>query len=43
VAGESEPVDAAEAMQRDNRDRLAGDEQDEHPARLGTLLHDGTV
>ena len=43
VAGDREAVDAAEAVQRDDRDRLAGDEQDEHPARLGTLLHAGTV
>ena len=26
VAGDREPLDAAEAMQRDDRDRLAGDE-----------------
>jgi hypothetical protein len=39
VARDPESVDAAEAMQRDHRDRFAGDEQDEHPARLGTLLH----
>jgi hypothetical protein len=43
VAGDREPVDAAEAMQRDDRHRLAGDEQGEHSARLETFLHAGTV
>jgi hypothetical protein len=43
VAGDREPVDAAQAMQRDDRHRLAGDEQDEHPARFRALLHAGTV
>jgi hypothetical protein len=43
VAGDREAVDASEAVQRDDRDHLAGDEQDEGAARLGTLLHAGTV
>ncbi len=43
VAGDREPVDAAEAVQRDDCERLAGDEQGEHPARLGTFGHAGTV
>jgi hypothetical protein len=30
-------------MQRDDRDRLACDEQDEHPARLGAFRHSATV
>jgi hypothetical protein len=43
VAGDREPVDAAESMQREDRQCLAGDEHGEHPARLGLLLHACTV
>jgi hypothetical protein len=42
VAGDGEAVDAPEAVERDDRRDLDGDEEDEYPARVATI-HAGTV